>query len=212
MYKYTNVDRLFSGYESLNLGDVLLMSRTKKEALEYKEDYYFDGICKKGHLAIRNTKNGRCIKCIEAEYTEWLEAGGREKKNDYARRSTAENKDVKAAKIVRNQVYRIVTQAKLKKYGKTLDIVGYTIEDFVRHIEGLFSDEMTWDNYGSVWEIDHVQPVMSFNIQSMQDVAEVNSLSNLLPLLKSDHKIKTVQDIITHRKKKISLDTPETTA
>lgn len=207
MYNYVNVSRLFEGYESLLLGDVMLMSRTKQEALENDEAYFFNGICKKGHLAIRATSSGRCVKCTEDNYNVWLETGGREKKADYARESRSSNLNVKVAKIARNQVYRIISQAKLRKFGKTFDILDYTVEDFIRHIEGLFSPEMNWDNYGNVWEIDHVKPVMAFNIKSMKDVAEVNSLSNLLPLLKSDHKIKTIQDIITHRKKKNSADT-----
>ena len=203
IYNYTNVSRLFEGYESLLLGDVLLMSRTKKEALEFNEDYYFDGICKKGHLAIRVTKNGRCIKCTEEEYKNWLDNGGKEKRSEYARESRRVNLNVKVAKIARNQVYRIVSQAKIKKVGKTFDVLGYSVDDFIRHMEGLFSEEMNWGNYGDVWEIDHVKPIMSFDIKSMKDVSEVNALSNLMPILKQDHKLKTIQDIIENRKKNL---------
>jgi hypothetical protein len=178
------------------------MSRTKKEALEFNEDYYFDGICKKGHLAIRATKNGRCIKCTEEEYKNWLDNGGKEKRAEYARESRRVNLNVKVAKIARNQVYRIVSQAKIKKVGKTFDVLGYSVDDFIRHMEGLFSEEMNWGNYGDVWEIDHVKPIMSFDIKSMKDVSEVNALSNLMPILKQDHKLKTIQDIIENRKKK----------
>ena len=197
------MSRLFEGYESLLLGDVLLMSRTKKEALEFNEDYYFDGICKKGHLAIRVTKNGRCIKCTEEEYKNWLDNGGKEKRSEYARESRRVNLNVKVAKIARNQVYRIVSQAKIKKVGKTFDVLGYSVDDFIRHMEGLFSEEMNWGNYGDVWEIDHVKPIMSFDIKSMKDVSEVNALSNLMPILKQDHKLKTIQDIIENRKKNL---------
>lgn len=206
MYNYINVGRLFEGYESLNLGDVMLMSRSRQEARDCCEKYYFDGICKKGHLAIRSTSNGRCVKCSEESFNKYLDSGGREKRADYARSSRENNLNIKVAKIARNQVYRIITQAKLKKFGKTFDILDYTVEDFIHHIEGLFSPEMTWENYGSVWEIDHVKPVMAFDIKSMKDVAQVNSLSNLLPILKSDHKVKTIQDIIKYRKQKIPLD------
>lgn len=203
IYNYINVSRLFEGYESLLLGDVLLMSRSKKEALEFNEDYYFDGICKKGHLAIRATKNGRCIKCTEEEYKNWLDSGGKEKRAEYARESRRVNLNVKVAKIARNQVYRIVSQAKIKKVGQTFDVLGYSVEDFIRHIEGLFSEQMSWDNYGDVWEIDHVKPIMSFDIKTMKDVSQVNALSNLMPILKQDHKLKTIQDIIENRKKNL---------
>ena len=68
------------------------------------------------------------------------------------------------------------------------DIVGYTLADFKKHISGLFSKNMTWENHGE-WHIDHKRPIASFNITSYDcdDFKECWSLSNLQPLWAEDN-------------------------
>ena len=64
------------------------------------------------------------------------------------------------------------------------DLVGYTLNDLVKHLEGLFDDDMNWDNYGSAWEIDHILPISSFSYNNPQnkDFKRCWSLNNLQPL------------------------------
>ena len=76
---------------------------------------------------------------------------------------------------------------KNKKAGKKWEeLVGYTLEDLMKHLEGQFEVWMTWENYGE-WEIDHVRPVNSFDITSIEDkeFKECWALENLQPLEKS---------------------------
>src|SRR6056297_2037589 len=44
--------------------------------------------------------------------------------------------------------------------GKKTEI-GYTKGELKTHIESLFQDGMSWENYGE-WEIDHIKPVKAF--------------------------------------------------
>lgn len=63
---------------------------------------------------------------------------------------------------------------------------GYTIEELRSHLGAQFSDGMSWDNYGTVWEIDHIEPLAKFKIASVL-AAEFKiawGLENLRPLLK----------------------------
>lgn len=60
-------------------------------------------------------------------------------------------------------------------------IVGYTIDDLRQHLEAQFSEWMNWANYGAVWEIDHIRPVVSFG-RDASAVRECWALSNLQPL------------------------------
>ncbi len=63
------------------------------------------------------------------------------------------------------------------------DLVGYTLEDLITHLENQFVDNMTWDNYGE-WHIDHIRPIASFNFTSHKDkeFKECWALGNLQPL------------------------------
>lgn len=76
-----------------------------------------------------------------------------------------------------------------KRYLKTLECtVGFLKE----YIEGLFSEGMTWDNYGkgkgnSVWQIDHIKPVSSFDLFDETQVKECFHYNNIQPLWAGDN-------------------------
>jgi hypothetical protein len=77
----------------------------------------------------------------------------------------------------------------ISKNGKCWeDIVGYTLEDLVNHLESQFQEGMTWDNYGQ-WHVDHILPVNSFNIQELGDEEFLKcwALENLQPLWAADN-------------------------
>ena len=50
------------------------------------------------------------------------------------------------------------------------------------HLESLFHDGMTWDNYGAYWHIDHIRPLASFNLKDARQRAEASHYLNLQPL------------------------------
>ncbi len=66
------------------------------------------------------------------------------------------------------------------------DIVGYTIEELVSHLESKFDDKMTLENYGSYWVIDHIKPKSLFKYKSAEDeeFKKCWNLENLQPLEK----------------------------
>jgi hypothetical protein len=63
-------------------------------------------------------------------------------------------------------------------------IVNFTNDDLKIHIESLFKEGMSWDNYGK-WHVDHIKPVSLFNAED--DISIVNSLENLQPLWASEN-------------------------
>lgn len=65
-------------------------------------------------------------------------------------------------------------------------IVGYTLDQLMGHLEEQFTPEMTWENYGSYWHVDHKIPISVFNFTCPEDIdfQRCWSLSNLQPLEK----------------------------
>jgi len=64
-------------------------------------------------------------------------------------------------------------------------IVGYTENELKQHLEGLFTEGMTWDNYGkNGWHIDHIIPLSLWEFDSYehQEFKQCWSLANLQPL------------------------------
>ncbi len=70
-------------------------------------------------------------------------------------------------------------------------LVGYTIYKLKRHLEKLFTPQMSWENYGTYWVIDHKIPVSAFNFEKPEDIdfKRCWALKNLQPLeAKQNHK------------------------
>ena len=70
-----------------------------------------------------------------------------------------------------------------KKAGQSwLNLVDFTVEELMEHIESQFEPGMTWDNY-SEWHIDHRKPRSWFKYETAEDNAfkECWSLDNLQP-------------------------------
>lgn len=63
-------------------------------------------------------------------------------------------------------------------------LVPYTAKALLMHLRRLFEPEMTWQNYGTEWHIDHIIPLSAFRFTSAADeqFQQAWALSNLRPL------------------------------
>ena len=68
--------------------------------------------------------------------------------------------------------------------------VGCTRDILVSHIESLWDDGMTWENYGQ-WHIDHIMPCSSFDLMDPKQIAECFHYTNLQPLWAKENIMKS---------------------
>jgi hypothetical protein len=80
---------------------------------------------------------------------------------------------------------RIGTLLKKNKTSRTTELLGCSIEDFKQHLEKHFKPEMNWDNYGKIWEIDHIKPCSSFDLSDIEQQKQCFHYSNTQPLFKT---------------------------
>lgn len=68
-------------------------------------------------------------------------------------------------------------------------LVNYSLDELIKHLEKQFTEEMSWDNYGSYWHIDHIIPLSAHNIISKEcnDFKRAWDLKNLRPLKAFDN-------------------------
>lgn len=88
-------------------------------------------------------------------------------------------------KLETNIANSIRKRIKLNRQDRKLqEILGYAMEDLMRHLESKFKEGMNWENQGTYWHIDHIKPKSWFNYQSINDPSfkECWALSNLQPL------------------------------
>ena len=107
----------------------------------------------------------------------------RQIKRDYERNRKASDPLYKLISNFRTAIYQVLKESNVEKNGHYFDILGYTPEELIIHLENQFKGDMTWDNYG-VWHVDHKLPITSFNIQEIGDEEFMKcwSLDNLQPM------------------------------
>lgn len=84
---------------------------------------------------------------------------------------------------VRKSILSYITRG-TKENKKWQDLLGYSTKQLCDHLQSKFDSNMSWDNYGSYWHIDHIEPVSWFKFTTPNCVAfkKCWALKNLQPL------------------------------
>ena len=132
--------------------------------------------------------NSEQFKKRQAQYYQENKEAFRKRTNKW--RSENKEKLAKWARERRKRPYYKLREAYRSLLRRTIDgkksEVGYTREEIRDHMEKLFSEGMSWDNYGE-WHIDHIKPVKAFWDEGVTDPKVVNALENLQPLWAKDN-------------------------
>ena len=107
----------------------------------------------------------------------------RQTKRDYERNRKARDPLYKLISNFRTAIYQVLKESNVEKNKHYFDILQYTPEQLITHLENKFTDKMSWDNYGD-WHVDHKLPITHFNISEMGDSEFMKcwALDNLQPM------------------------------
>lgn len=109
----------------------------------------------------------------------------REKRRIYEKNRKEKDPIYKFICSIRTLISSSIRKNGFSKKSKTHQILGCTFEEFKTHIESQFDENMTWENYGKYWQIDHIYPISKF--ESEEHLLSLNSYSNLRPLESSEN-------------------------
>jgi len=128
----------------------------------------------------------------------------RKKSAEYARKRHHKYMDKKDSLYLiriklRNQIKRIYKKINRKKDCSTIIMLGCSINQAKIHIEKQFKKGMTWDNHGTVWEIDHIIPLAAFDLTRKDQQMIANHFTNLRPEWKTLNRLKSDKITITHQ-------------
>ena len=118
-----------------------------------------------------------------------------DKHREYKRKYEKHRKDsdplYKLISNFRTAIYQVLKESNVEKNKHYFDILQYSPEELISHLESQFTDTMNWDNYGE-WHVDHKLPITSFNIQEMGDEEFMKcwSLNNLQPMWGKENIVK----------------------
>lgn len=148
----------------------------------FRKQYYAKNKDKENRAG-KEYKIKNAIRCKELN-KKWIKENP-DKVKARKRRYYLENMKNPKFKIEINMARAINKRVKLDKHDKKLkDILGYSTEELMAHLESKFKPEMNWQNHGTYWHIDHIRPKSWFKYSSVDD-SEFKAcwaLSNLQPL------------------------------
>jgi hypothetical protein len=80
------------------------------------------------------------------------------------------------------------------KQGSTIKDLGCSIEFLKKYLESKFYSNMTWSNWGKVWQLDHVKRLADFDLTNREQLLKAVHYTNLQPLTVEDHRKKTTKE------------------
>ncbi len=162
--------------------------------------------CKRGHVCAHRVDNG-CMECAVLRKRQWraenpeesrrrvMEYQSKNRESHNARRRISHNArratDVEfSLKLrLRRRMNGAMHSADATASTSVMALLGCKPSELKAHLQSLFTDGMTWDNYGE-WEVDHIRPCVSFDLTDEVEQRECFHFSNLQPLWKSVNRSK----------------------
>lgn len=121
------------------------------------------------------------------------------RKNNHDR-CTAQQRRYFRKRVARDPAFRIKKNISRRirhalrgasKQSNTCNILGCTAEQLRIHLESQFLPDMSWGNYGTVWNIDHRTPCAYFDHRDWEQVKRCHHYTNLQPMYKTDNEDKS---------------------
>ena len=116
----------------------------------------------------------------KSEYAQNNKEKIREYKNNYQNRRRKEDPIFMLKHSINRLIRNSLKCIGLSKNKKSIDILGCDIKFFKEYLEFKFTDDMSWSNYGVIWDVDHIIPLAT--AVNEDDVIRLNHYTNLQPL------------------------------
>jgi len=136
-------------------------------------------------------------------YNKQYYENNKEKRNRLLRERRKNDPEFRLRMNIRGAFRHFLKGNKEKLTSEYLKDCGYTRKELTKHLEEQFDQNMTWDNYGSYWHVDHIIPQSAFDYKNDQHIKWCWSLENLRPLEAWENMSKQ-DNIILEEIKKIS--------
>jgi len=155
--------------------------KTQKERKAYKKKYYSEN---------KLNINDKCKYYYQINQLEIIERqkeynrNNRESINSRIRERRTNDPLFRLTNNLRKRTWESFKYKNINKNSRTHEMLGIEWKDLKVYIEAMFTDGMTWDNYGE-WHIDHIYPLSK--AKDEKHLKELCHYSNLQPLWAEDN-------------------------
>lgn len=163
-------------YYSNNKENILQNINKEAKSL-YRKQYYE----KNKHIELENGKqykehNKEFLSKKRSEYRK----ENRNKINEYTRNRKKVDPLFRLGINLRKRLGEVLRNKDIIKTQKLNDYIGCSKDELIKHIESQFKSNMNWENYGTVWNIDHIIPLSAGKTEN--HLYQLSHYKNLRPL------------------------------
>lgn len=112
-------------------------------------------------------------------------AENKEYYNNWRKTKYTNDINFKLRVLLRGRISDSLKRKKITKRNSSLILLGCSVEEYKKYLENQFKPEMNWENYGKIWEIDHIKPCDSFNLLNIEQQKQCFHYTNTQPLFKT---------------------------
>lgn len=139
-YKKLHKDKIYKGCKDWNF-------KNKEKIKEYTENWIKNN--KESHKIIKNKAFKKFIS----------DPKNKEKRREYDKKYKKNLRDSNIIFKLKDNIQSMVSYHLKKKTKSTLKYLGCSIQEYKLYLEKQFNESMSWENYGTYWEIDHIIPL-----------------------------------------------------
>lgn len=174
-YKIDN-DYIKNNPEKAKLSRKKSYLKNKDKILEYVKEYNNQNKDKRKQYNKENRKRDK-------QYLEEYNKTHRNRINKLKREKKKNNIRYRLDFILRCRIYHALKYT--KKCDKFIKLLGCTIDFYILHIEKQFLPEMTWENFGKIWEINHIKGLINFDLTKEEEQLKAFNYINTEPRFKT---------------------------
>lgn len=133
-----------------------------------------------------------CKDCFNKKWNEYQKRTEQNKKHNKLKRQT--NPQWKLKQVLRcrylDALKRHTSGGSVNKHHSAIKLIGCSIDFYKQYLEQQFKPDMTWENHGVLWEIDHIKPCAAFDLTNIEQQHECFIYTNTQPLYYSENRSK----------------------
>ena len=155
---------------------------TKQKFKKYKQKYNQDNRDKIKQQKINNKEK---YKIKQKEYYINNRDKIINKTKKYNKQKYLSDPYYRLSSLLRCRLNEMIKSQYIIKTSSSIKLLGCTIEQCKQHLESQFKLGMTWNNQGSIWEVDHIKPCSLFDLTDIEQQKQCFHYTNLQPLFKT---------------------------
>ena len=161
------------------------IEKIRASARKYAKKHYWENIEK--YKEFRKSDKAKEIqKRYRLKHRDEINRKGRM----YMRKRYKNNANIRLENVLRIRILHAIQNQSTNKAYKSIELLGCPISIVREKIEKQFRDNMTWDNNGTLQDIDHIIPISSFDLTKPEEQKIAFNYTNLQPLIKWENRSK----------------------